>query len=96
MQSGTTCTQSPRDNFPPTSISLTADPYGIQGSSMTDHWGYGNGLLGGSESTFDLNDDTGSSNTSIGAGYETASGTDWVTGAGYHYRTGDYLILYWK
>ena len=98
MQSGTTCGYNPRDNFPPTTISLDTNPYGIQGSGLTDHYGYGTSLpYMSSESTFDLNDDQGSSNTSFGAGHDgSSSGTDFVTGAGYRYRTGDYLILYWK
>ena len=97
MQNGNTKSYSPRDNFPPTTISLDTDPYSIQSSGMCDHWGYGTNVYSGGESTFDLNDDTGTSNTSIGAGYDGASsGTDFVTGGGYRYRTGDYLALYWK
>tara|TARA_R100001440_G_scaffold66280_1_gene87292 strand:+ start:2721 stop:4196 length:1476 start_codon:yes stop_codon:yes gene_type:complete len=97
MQNGTTYSYSPRDNFPPTSISLDTNPYNIQSSGMCDHWGYGTNVYSGGESTFDLNDDTGTSNTSIGAGNDGGNqGTDFVTGGGYRYRTGDYLALYWK
>ena len=98
MQSGTTCGYNPRDNFPPTTISLDTNPYGIQGSGLTDHYGYGTSLpYMSSESTFDLNDDQGSSNTSFGAGHDGATnGTDFVSGGGFRYRTSDYLILYWK
>ena len=103
MQSGTTYTMSPRDDFPPSSTSLDTDPYGITqsaGNGWVDHWGYGNGIMGGSESTFDLNDDTGRSNTAFGAGYDGAgSGTDFVSGGTVPQRdnaTGRYLILYWK
>ena len=100
MQSGTTCSFTQRDNFPPTTISLDSDPYTIQGGGVTDNFGYGNGIFGGSESTFDLNDDTGKSNTTFSAGFDgSASGTDFVS-AGSHPRddnaTGRYLILYWK
>jgi len=97
MQSGTTATYQNRGDFAPTSTSLDTDPYGVTGGGMTDHWGYGTNVYSGGESTFDLNDDTGTSNTTFGAGYDGASsGTDFVTGGGYRYRTGDYLALYWK
>ena len=100
MQSGTTASMSNRGDFAPTTINLDSDPYGIQGSGLTDHWGYGDGVMGGSESTFDLNDDTGRSNTSFAAGYDGGgSGTDFVSGGNAPQRdnaTGRYLILYWK
>ena len=103
MQSGTTFSMAQGDNFPPTARVLDSNPYSVQSGGMTDHWGYNtNNLTGGSanESSFDLNDDTGRSNTTFSAGHDgNASGTDFVS-AGSHPRddnaTGRYLIIYWK
>jgi len=103
MQSGTASAMTPRNNFHPSSTSLDANASTFAGATMNDHWGYATDVFGGTESTFDLNDDTGRDNTTFAAGYDgSASGTDYFqTGSSggtgnVDNATGRYLAMYWK